>query len=330
MNILITGANGLLGKFLYKKYKELGHTVVGVDNFINSEKGDDKIIDLDCGDYDNLSEIVKYNKIDIIFHLACLPYEGFSNISPYQITKSVFEPTVAIGSIASNFNVKRVYNFSSMARYGNGNRPFYETDCCNPVDPYGISKVAGERILNQLSELYDFEVVHLIPHNVFGTNVRWDDIRRGVINIFIMQALLGQPLTIHNTGEQIRSFSFVEDALSFYEQLLYCSVESKECFNIGPDSPETCLSINQLAEMILKETQSKSSIQYVAKVNDVCYASCSSDKIRNKFNWKSKVCVKDEIKKMVFYAKNNIDLKNFKWRNTISVEIKNKCPDYWL
>ena len=72
------------------------------------------------------------------------------------------------------------------------------------ADPYGISKIAAEDVFNVMSDLYEFEVVHLVPHNVFGNNVRWDDSRRGVVNIFISQALRGKSLTVHNDGSQKR------------------------------------------------------------------------------------------------------------------------------
>ena len=237
MNICVTGANGLIGNFLYKKYKESGHNVVGVDNFSNSPYRDSDIINGDCANLELMNDVLK--NVDTIFHCACSPYEGLSNFSPRAITFSVFVPSVTVATAAVNNGVKRIYNFSSMARYGrqkcDKNKPFTELTQTMPCDPYGNAKVAAENNFNIMSEIYGFEVVHLVPHNVFGCGVRWDDMRRGVINIFITQALRGQRMSIHNDGEQKRSFSFVEDAFSFADQLLECDIENKEIFNVGPN-----------------------------------------------------------------------------------------------
>lgn len=327
MKILITGANGLIGSYLYNKYKEMGHVVVGVDNFSNSYKKDNTdILEGDCENLELMNKLC--SGVDIIYHCACIAREGFSNFAPVAITKSVFVPSVVVATAAINNNVKRIYNFTSMARYGRLPCPFSEDMIPSGVDPYGVSKIAAENVFNILSEIYNFEIVHICPHNVFGINTRWDDITRGVINIFIVQALKNEPLIIHNDGNQRRSFSFVEDAFSFAEQLLDCKVENKECFNVGPDSDDTYLSINELADFIINEIKSSSIKKHIIKINDVKEAKCSSDKIRNRFGWESKVNVYDEIRKMIVYAK-SLKLTPLKNDDRFPVEIDKFCPNNW-
>lgn len=326
MKILITGANGLLGSYLYEKFIELNHEVIGIDNFSNSYKRDNvDILEGDCSDLSLMNELCK--DVETIFHCACLAYEGFSNVSPVAITQSVFNPSVVVATAAVNNDVKRIYNFSSMARYGNNpNLPFTEDLPKEGADPYGISKIAAEDVFNVMSDLYEFEVVHLVPHNVFGNNVRWDDSRRGVVNIFISQALRGKPLTVHNDGQQKRSFSFVHDAFSFADQLLDCDILNKEVFNVGPDDNESHLSILELANIILEETGSKSNIVFVEKLNDIQDARCSSDKIRKKFGWENRADIREEIRKMIQYAK-SIELNEFQFH--LPIEIQKKCPANW-
>lgn len=336
MKILITGAAGLIGHFLSQEYSKLGHAVVGVDNFSNSYpelvKYNDNftLFEADASDLDAMNYYC--DGVDIIFHTACLPYEGFSNISPYAVSKSVFNPTVAIATAAANHKVKRIYNFSSMARYGNNpNLPFTEEMKPTPSDPYGAAKVAAEDILNVMSDIYGFEVCHLVPHNVFGLGSRWNDPYRGVLYIFINQALQELDITIFGDGKQKRSFSFVHDAFSFTSKLLNCDIKNKEVFNVGPDEPATYLTINELAEIVIQETGSRSLIQRgIPKPNEVKYAWCSSDKIRKKFDWKSEcntsLDIKEEIKKMIDYVKIQ-GTKPFLYNHPI--EINRLCPDNW-
>ena len=51
-----------------------------------------------------------------------------------------------------------------MARYGNGNPPFKETDELKPQDPYGIAKVHAEEMLNALYDMHGLKVYHAVPH----------------------------------------------------------------------------------------------------------------------------------------------------------------------
>lgn len=337
MKILITGANGLIGSFLAKKYAELGHEVIGIDDFSNSdpelvsaEADGYKLFEADAGDLDAMNRYC--NGVDAIFHTACLPFEGFSNVSPCEVSTSVFNPTVSVGTAAVNNGVKKIFNFSSMARYGkNPELPFREEMIPTPSDPYGVAKVASENMLNVMSDIYNiFKVVHIVPHNVFGKKSVWNDPRRGVLNIFINQILLEQPLTIHNSGEQKRSFSFVEDVFSFAEDLLNWDFKNKEILNVGPDTVETYLSINELADIVLAEIKhnpKKVFRNYIKKVNDVEEAWCSSDKVRKLFNWETKSDIKVEIKKIISHIKEN-GAAPFKYN--FNIEINTVCPQSWL
>lgn len=332
MKVLITGANGLIGGYLAKKYSELGHSIIGIDNFSNSsyeEIQDVKNFKLYEADVSNFELMKHYCEgVDIIIHCACMPFEGFSNVSPNMVSRSVFDTTVSIASAGAANNVKKFFNFSSMARYGNNpNLPFQEEYVPTPSDPYGVAKVASENMLNTMSEIYGFKVMHIVPHNVFGCRSKWDDPRRGVLNIFINQALQELPMTIHNTGEQRRSFSFVEDAFSFAEELLNYDFKNKEVLNVGPDASETYLSINELAQIVKEETKSKSKFHYETKLNEVEEAWCSSDKVRKLFNWESKVEIREEIKKIISHIQKR-GVKPFNYN--YYVEIERFCPKSWL
>lgn len=331
--IAITGAGGLIGNYLYNTYKKSGYDVIGIDNFSNSFRNKkDKIIEADCKDLQSMNNI--FDGVDTVFHCACLPYEGLSNFSPVQIGENVYKGTASVATAAVNNDVKTIWNFSSMARYGRQTCPddgFQEdVHMTQPCDPYGVAKVSAENLLNVMSEIYNFNVGHIVPHNVFGENVRWNDMRRGVINIFIVQVLTGKKITIHNTGEQKRSFSFVEDTFSISEKLLNFEPH-KDVFNVGPDG--NCWTINKLANFILDELNvkdKKKHIEYIEKINDVEIAHCSSDKVRSTFKWKSNVCIEDEIRKMISYAKENLDEISRVEKLDISIEIPKFCPEKWI
>jgi len=327
MKILITGASGLIGNFIFCFLKSKGHELIGIDNFSNSTKKLG-ILEGDVGDLGLMNKLCK--DVDVVFHCACLPYEGLSNFCPVAICKSVFDSSVTVATACVNNDVKRIINFSSMARYGKRPphvyKPFSEENTLNPCDPYGVAKVSAENLLNTMSDLYGFDLIHLVPHNCFGLNLNWGDMRRGVINIFIRQALENKPITVHNQGRQIRSFCFVEDVFSFVDQLLECHIKNKEVFNVGPSEEESVMDVISLANFIISKTGSSSEIRFIEKYNDVPYATCTAEKIKKKFNWKSKLCLEDGIKNMIDYAKK---LKKIEKTKPLPIEIEKMCPESW-
>ncbi len=335
MKVLIIGSSGLLGNHLVEILYDNNYKIIGIDNFIGSYKEfvqRDKMIFVedDCRNLSLMKEISE--DVDIIFNCACLPYEGLSVVSPYAVSTSVFDTTSCVATIAAQNNIKKVINFSSMARYGHGQEhiPFNENDLLKPIDPYGIAKVASENLLNNMSDLYGFEVIHLVPHNVFGTKYGvWNDPYRGVISIMINRLLRDEPIYIFGDGTQKRSFSFADDVLSFIPDLLNSNIKNKEVFNIGPDDPDSFISINMLADMVQSISNIKTKIIYCEKKGEAKHAWCSADKIKRYFNWKSNKKLEQGIYEMFEYI-SSIGPKEWNYDVISQVEIT-KCayPPTW-
>ena len=70
-----------------------------------------------------------------------------------------------------------------MARYGDIKSPFAENDQLNPVDPYGVSKIAAEDILKILCSTHNVEYNIAVPHNIIGPKQKYDDPYRNVVSI---------------------------------------------------------------------------------------------------------------------------------------------------
>ena len=87
---------------------------------------------------------------------------------------------MSVFTAAINNGVKRIV-FCSSIRYGNLKPPFKETDVPKPVDPYGISKLAAEKMLINLCETNNVEYNIAVPHNIIGPNKKYDDPFRNVV-----------------------------------------------------------------------------------------------------------------------------------------------------
>ena len=100
-----------------------------------------------------------------------------------------------------------------MARYGDIKQPFKENDIPDPVDPYGIAKLAAEKVVINLSNTHGIEYNIAIPHNILGPKQKYDDPFRNVASIMINLMLQNRQPVIYGDGEQTRSFSDVNDCI---------------------------------------------------------------------------------------------------------------------
>ena len=187
MHIFITGVAGLIGSHLADFYVEKNFKVSGCDNL---ESGDldniNKKVNFFKLDFSNLKELVNVTKnVDVVVHAGAIATEGLSVFSPYIVAQSNFSGSTSVFTAAVINKIKRVVYCSSMARYGASKIPFTEDQIPEPVDPYGISKLAAEKMLINLSLIHGFEYNIAIPHNVIGPNQRYNDPYRNVASIMI-------------------------------------------------------------------------------------------------------------------------------------------------
>tara|TARA_Y100000992_G_scaffold261613_1_gene197045 strand:+ start:35 stop:691 length:657 start_codon:yes stop_codon:yes gene_type:complete len=213
-----------------------------------------------------------------------------------------------------------------MARYGTNKFPFKETLEPKPQDPYGIAKVAAEKILINLCETHGVEYVIAVPHNIIGPRQKYDDPYRNVVSIMINLMLQNRQPIIYGDGEQKRCFSYVDDDLFCLKEMAYKSNVVGEIINIGPD--EEFISINQLANKLANQLRFNLNPKYVkGRPKEVINATCSADKARKLLRYKTKTNLDDGLRKMIDYIKTK---GSKKFRYHLDLEIVNKLtPKTW-
>jgi UDP-glucose 4-epimerase len=328
MKIFITGVAGFLGSHLADRMLELGHTVSGNDSliggYIENVNPNVEFYNVDCCDHDKLVEIMK--DVDIVYHCAATAHEGLSIFSPNFITKNIFQASVSTISAAIQNNVKRFVYCSSMARYGNQEYPFKETQTPSPVDPYAIAKVAGEDILKILAPMNNMEWIIAVPHNIVGPRQRFDDPYRNVMSIMINRVLQGKPPVVYGNGSQKRCFSFIDDCIYCLEKLALDQNIKNDIFNIGPD--EEFVTIKYLAELIIQELKFNGGIEYHnSRPNEIKYATCDASKARQYLNYTTSTTLKDGLKKTIDYIIRQ-GTKTFDYSYPLEI-INQQTPDTW-
>ncbi len=329
MHIFITGIAGFLGANLADYYIAKKYKVSGCDNLVGGTKKNInlkkvKFYKADCENLEQMSKIMK--GVDVVIHSAAYPHEGLSTFAPYLICKSNFIGSVSVFTAAIQNKVKRIVFCSSMARYGNVKPPFAENQNVNPVDPYGVSKLAAEQVLKILADSHGVEYNIAVPHNIIGPKQKYDDPYRNVVSIMINLMLQKRRPIIYGDGKQTRNFSDVVDCIYCLDKLATDKKIKSEIFNIGPD--EDTISINELYEILCNKLQFNEQAKYVEdRPNEVKNAICSSDKARKFLNYKTTVNLYDSIDKVINFIKEN-GPKKFEYN--YNLEIKNNLtPKTW-
>ena len=329
--VLVTGIAGLIGSNLAKRLIKEGYTVVGIDDLSGGYKdnipNNCKFFKADINNIEVVKQAVK--GCNIVFHAACFPHEGVSTFSPSLITKSVYSGTLAVLSAAISEGVDFFINCSSMARYGDTKLPFTEYSDCNPVDPYGLAKLQVEKQIHLLHLTYKFNYVTIVPHNVCGIGQIYSDPYRNVVGIMINKALKGENLVIYGDGNQKRSFSDVLDCVEAIMAIIKYEHRSRLCcrvYNIGPDKNE--ITINELAQRILKKVDSNKSINYQPdRPNEVKEAFCSSERIQTDFNIKNKITLNETLDNMINWIRRR-GVQDFSYRLPLEI-VNDSTPKTW-
>lgn len=329
--IFITGIAGFLGSHIADKFLSMGWEVSGNDNliggYLDNVPKNTRFYEIDCNDLKAMTSAMK--NTDIVFHTACTAYEGLSVFSPDLICKNTYQIGVTTMTAAIKNNVKKFIHCSSMARYGEhikGNQPFKEDQECFPQDPYGISKLALEKLLKNLSEVHNIDLVITVPHNIIGQRQKYDDPFRNVVAIMINLMLQKRQPIVYGDGNQVRCFSPIEDNIDCLYKVATSENAIGEIFNIGPDNHP--ISINDLVKTLGKILNFKVEPVYVdPRPQEVKYATCSSDKIRKYFDYKPIISFEKSLNNMIEYI-NKRGTSKFKYHLDLEI-INSKTPVTW-
>lgn len=336
--ILITGSAGLLGSHLIGRFTSRGYRVIGVDSLIggyssNMPKNSESFVHLniDVLDRKKLEEEVRKvtDSLELTVHCAALAHEGLSVFSPKTIVENIYAGTASVASLAVSLKCPTFINTTSMARYGNGTPPFRESDTPTPVDPYGLAKLHAEEHLNLMSDIYDFKVFHMVPHNVCGPHQCYSDPFRNVMSIFANRIKKDKPVYIYGDGEQMRSFSHVDDCVDAFITLYNNKeqIKNKEIFNIGPDDG-TEITITQLAHKVSAQFNQPADIINVPdRPREVKKAWVSTEKARKVLGYNTKNSPDDTIRDTVSWMRRQPD-RDFNYHLDLEI-ITEQTPKTW-
>ena len=248
------------------------------------------------------------------------------SFSPTLICNNNYTGSVSVFTAAIINKVKRIVYCSSMARYGDTKVPYKEDQKVNPVDPYGVSKLAAEKTLKILSKTHGIEYNIAVPHNIIGPNQTYNDPFRNVVSIMVNLMLQKRRPIIYGDGEQKRCFSDIDDCIYCLDKLGLDKNILSQTINIGPD--EESVTINDLYKLISNKLKfNEEPIYKLDRPNEVKHAVCSSEKARKLLNYDTTVNLSNSIDKVINYIKSK---GTRKFEYNYEIEIDNELtPETW-
>lgn len=269
MRVLVTGGAGFIGSHLADVLIARGDQVVALDNFSTGSTANIKhitknfeIIDGDIRNTDLINNTIK--DVDLVFHMAAALGVNTILESPLEsISTNITGSEVVLGAAARY--KKRILIASTSEIYGkNPNQPLKETDDRVVGSPqkirwsYSDAKAIEEAMAVALHQEKNLQVTTARLFNTVGPRQSG---RYGmVVPRFLNAALSNAPINIYGDGTQSRVFCHVQDAIEALLQLVATNKTINEVYNVGGAGEIT---IKQLAETIIEQTNSNSTIQYI-------------------------------------------------------------------
>ena len=218
--ILITGVAGLIGSrfadWIIENHPDI--EVVGVDDlsggYAENINPKVKFYNLDLASKpDTINYIFATHKPNLVYHFAAYAAEALSPfIRTYNYTNNLVA-TAHLINASIKHNINRFIFTSTMAVYGEGTPPFSEDVRRNPVDPYGVAKMACEMDIEIANVQHGLDYCIIRPHNMYGAKQNIWDSYRNVLGIWMYKKLNNLPFFIYGDGEQTRAFSYIDDSL---------------------------------------------------------------------------------------------------------------------
>lgn len=309
--ILVTGGAGFLGSNLCQKLFNEGNHIYCVDNLYTGRmknianlngKGDFEFINHDITKPIDLA-------VDEIYNLACPASPPHYQKDPIYTLNTCYLGTLNVLNLARKNNAK-ILQASTSEIYGDPLVHPQVEDYRGNVNPIGIracydeGKRIGETLCFDFYRQYQTKIKVIRIFNTYGPNMDPADGR--VVSNFIIQALQNKDITIYGDGSQTRSFCYVDDLISGMIKVMATDNQFTGPVNLGnPDE----FTVSELAEKVIKLTQSNSEIVYLQlPLDDPLQRKPVISLAKQEFNWEPKVNLENGLIEAIKYFKQELNI----------------------
>ena len=267
--ILITGGAGFIGTSIALRLAATNEIVI-FDNLHRDALKDSPIKDhpnvkLVVGDVMDGEALKRAGRdVHIIIHLAAIAGVDTVMKHPVQTMKVAMIGTQNALDLAQSLSGLECFiDFSTSEVFGSHAYRVGESDVTQLGAvgearwTYAVSKLATEHLTLNYHKQYGLPALAIRPFNIYGPR----QVGTGAVHHFIVRALRGEPLTIHNDGAQIRAWCYIDDIVDGVLLALERPEAVGHTFNIG--NPRSTVTIHGLAKEIVRLAKSSSELQHV-------------------------------------------------------------------
>lgn len=305
MRILVTGGAGFIGSHLCERLLNQGHEVICLDNFFTGTRKNVLHL-LDNHNFDLIRHDVTEPillEVDQIYNMACPASPVHYQYNPVKTVKTSVMGMINMLGMAKRVRA-RILQASTSEVYGDPLIHPQTEDYFGNVNPIGLRSCydEGKRVAETLMMDYhrqnkvDTRIVRIF--NTYGPRMMENDGR--VVSNFVVQALRGEDLTIYGSGEQTRSFCYVDDLVEGIIRLMNTETEDiHNPVNIGNPGEFT---MNELADEVAKATGKDVKIKHLPlPKDDPKQRKPDITRAQELLNWSPTIPLAEGLKKTVAY-----------------------------
>ena len=307
--ILVTGGAGFLGSHLCDRLVEQGHHVLCVDNYFTGRKQNIEHL-LDYKNFEVIRQDVcfpLYVEVDEIYNLACPASPFHYQWDPIQTLKTSVLGAYNLLGLAKRTRAK-ILQASTSEVYGDPTVHPQPEEYWGNVNSIGIrscydeGKRAAETLFMDYHRVHDVDIKIMRIFNTYGPKMAENDGR--VVSNFIIQALQGVDITVYGTGNQTRSFCYVDDLIDGMMRLMGSYNKITGPINIGNPKEFTVM---ELAEKVIRMTNSSSKIvQLPLPQDDPKQRRPDISKAKELLNWNPTIELDEGLVKTIEYFRGQL------------------------
>ncbi|ARV62587.1 UDP-glucose 4-epimerase [Nostocales cyanobacterium HT-58-2] len=308
---IITGAAGFIGSHLVEALLKQGEEVIGIDEFndyYNPALKRQNIAHLQNhpsfklieGDIQFLDLQTLLEDVDVVYHQAAQAGVRASWGPSFRAyTERNINATQVLLEAAKNAkNLKRLVFASTSSVYGNAETlPTQEEICPQPVSPYGITKLAAERLCRLYYKNFGVPFVALRYFTVYGPRQRPDM----AFHKFFKAVLQNQTIPIYGDGEQTRDYTFVSDAIAANLAAATVPKAVGEIFNIGGGSRVVLTQVLDTMEEVVGKHIKRNHIEKA--MGDARHTAADISKAREILGYQPQVSLKEGLTQEWYWVK---------------------------
>ncbi len=217
---LVTGAAGFIGSAIAKRLVGSGHKVAVIDNlttgFRDAVPAEAVFIEGDCQDESVYDRLPAWD-YEAVFHVAGQSSGEISFDNPVYDLQTNAQSTLLLLRYALKVGCGRVVYASTMSVYGEQpDGPVTETASTYPKSFYGVGKLASENYLRIYSAQHGLRCTALRLFNVYGPGQNMENLRQGMVSIYLAQALRDRGIHVKGSSERFRDFIYIDDVVDAF------------------------------------------------------------------------------------------------------------------